>query len=182
MKYEIKDHRLIDAHWRPSPHQSQRPPWAKIELVVLHCISLPEGNYGTGNPEQLFLGCLEPTSHPDFADLSGIEVSAHLFVDRAGSIQQFVAFDQQAWHAGMSMWCGRGSCNQFSIGIELEGTDKDAYADEQIDALQKVLAALLENYPGLAVDHIVGHQDIAPGRKSDPGLGLDWASLFKSLS
>lgn len=180
--YRVEDHQLVGARWTPSPHQSARPDWAEIELVVVHCISLPEGVYNTGNPERLLLGNLDANSHPDFADLDGVEVSSHVFIDREGRVQQFVAFDQQAWHAGVSSWCGRVSCNQFSIGIELEGTDKDVYTDEQMDALRGVLTALLEYYPGLAFDHIVGHQDIALGRKSDPGSGFDWGSLFRALT
>lgn len=180
--FKVVENKLNGARWTPSPHYSARPPWASVELVVVHCISLPEGQYGTGAPERLFLGRLDCGEHPTFSDLQGVEVSAHLLVNRDGNVQQFVNFDQQAWHAGSSCWGGRERCNQFSIGIEVEGTVDEPFEDVQIDALAAVLNALFEHYEHLSVNHIVGHQDIASGRKTDPGPFFDWQGLFNQLT
>lgn len=179
--FEVRENHLIGARWAPSPFHSPRPEWAQIELVVIHCISLPEGRYGTGAPERLFLGCLDCAEDESFADLEGVEVSSHLLIERTGDVAQFVTFDDQAWHAGQSLWCGRGGCNQFSIGIEMEGAVDDSYTPVQMQTLVEVLKALLVCYPGLSVNQIVGHQDIAPGRKYDPGPGFDWTYVLSRL-
>lgn len=180
--FEVVEDRLLGAKWMPSPHHSPRPAWAHVELVVIHCISLPEGQYGTGAPERLFCGTLDCSEHASFDDLEGVEVSAHLLIRRDGDVKQFVAFDQQAWHAGVSIWAGRERCNQFSVGIEVEGCIDEAYTHEQLNALTHVLNALLEHYEHLSVNHIVGHQDIAPGRKTDPGPHFDWQGVLTRLS
>ncbi len=174
-------HRLNSATWSPSPHFDQRPPAAVPELVVIHCVSLPEGEYGTGAPARLFTGRLDTTEHPSFADLLGLRVAPHLLIDRQGEVQQFVAFDQRAWHAGESAWCNRGGCNDYSIGIELEGDVHSEFTAAQYRTLQPVLLALLQRYD-LGVDRIVGHNEIAPGRKPDPGPFFDWQGLLSGLA
>jgi N-acetyl-anhydromuramoyl-L-alanine amidase len=180
--------RIDDHHWltrvrrRPSPNCDGRGAGERPELVVLHCISLPPGRFGTGLVEALFLNRLDLAIDASLEDLRGVQVSAHLFVDRRGGITQFVPFDRRAWHAGASSWRGRPGCNRYSIGIELEGTDRGAYTERQYRQLGRLLRALLARYPGLAPDAIVGHQEIAPGRKTDPGPGLDWPRLLRDLA
>ncbi len=175
------DHKLTQADWRSSPHCAPRPDWAQIELVVIHCISLPEDQFGTGAPERLFLGTLDVAEHESFADLEGVEVAPHLLITREGRVVQFVAFDQQAWHAGLSSWCGRVGCNAYSVGIELEGSVNTHYTDAQYKCLVEVLVELFRAYPGLSVERVVGHQDIAPDRKFDPGPHFDWPALYSAL-
>jgi AmpD protein len=157
-----------------SPNYNERPVNTDISLLVLHNISLPAGCYGTGYVEQLFANCLDCHAHESFADLAGLEVSSHLFIDRQGQLTQFVPFQQRAWHAGTSCYQGRENCNDFSIGIELEGVDDSPYTEQQYQCLVQVTVALLNSYPALNVDKIVGHSDIAPGRKTDPGPAFDW--------
>ncbi|MEM7078412.1 MAG: 1,6-anhydro-N-acetylmuramyl-L-alanine amidase AmpD [Pseudomonadota bacterium] len=171
-------HRLSSALWRPSPHCDERPAWATIDLVVVHCVSLPEGQFGTGAPERLFLGQLDCDEHPSFTDLVGLEVSPHLFVRRDGDLEQFVRFDQRAWHAGTSTWRGRSRCNDFSIGIELEGCVGVAYAEAQYRTLRRVWHGLRARYPTLTGDAMVGHSEIAPGRKTDPGPTFVWSEIL----
>lgn len=160
-----------------SPHFDQRPNGEEITLVVLHSISLPPGQFGGDAVEHLFLGTLDPASHPRFADLQGVRVSSHLFIRRTGEVIQFVPFQQRAWHAGQSSWQGRDACNDFSIGIELEGSDYVPYDLAQYAALNAVLQALYEAYPRLDRSRVVGHAEIAPGRKTDPGPAFDWARV-----
>lgn len=180
--------RIDDDHWlrrvrrRPSPNCDARGAGERPELIVIHCISLPPGRFGTGLVEALFENRLDPDSDPALADLRGVAVSAHLFVDRRGRVTQFVPFDRRAWHAGVSTWRGRPACNRYSIGIELEGTETGAFTRAQYRALDRVLRALLARYPGLAPDAIVGHQEIAPGRKRDPGPGFDWRRVLLGLA
>ena len=147
----------------------------------MHNISLPPGKFGTGMVESLFCNALDCSSDPQLADLAGVEVSAHLFIDRRGRLSQFVPFDLRAWHAGVSSWRGRSGCNAFSIGIELEGTDTRPYSAKQYLRLASTLRWLLRTYPRLSVDTIVGHNEIAPGRKTDPGGSFDWSRLFDSV-
>ena len=170
----IVEHQLVAARQLPSPHFDARPDADDISLLVIHCISLPEGCYGSPYVEQLFLGTLDTSADSEFAYLDGLRVSAHLVIRRDGSVEQYVPFDQRAWHAGQSSYGGRTRCNDFSIGIELEGTDQDSYTDAQYQQLSAATAALLDYYPRLQRNRIVGHQDIAPGRKTDPGRGFDW--------
>ena len=174
-------HRLHPAQWQPSPHWDNRPEWALPELIVIHCVSLPEGQFGTGYPQALFLGCLDCSEHADFADLDGLEVAPHVLIDRQGGVTQFVDFDKRAWHAGESRWQGRSSCNSFAVGIELEGSVGVAYSLAQYDTLLDVLTALLQRYPQLSVASIVGHNEIAPGRKQDPGPYFDWCGVLLEL-
>ncbi|WP_404398360.1 1,6-anhydro-N-acetylmuramyl-L-alanine amidase AmpD [Idiomarina loihiensis] len=177
----IKNHKITTAAQHPSPHYDERPQSAEVSLLVIHCISLPEGQYGTPYIRQLFMGDLEPDAHPDFAILKGLRVSAHCVIRRDGTLEQFVPFDKRAWHAGMSRYCGRRRCNDFSIGIELEGTDHSAYTQEQYEQLIAVTKALIGTYPNLNRRRIVGHQDIAPGRKTDPGSEFDWQTYLNAL-
>ncbi len=149
------------------------------DLIVLHGISLPPGEYGGGYIEALFTNTLDADAHPYFASIAELEVSAHFLIRRTGELVQFVPTDQCAWHAGLSCWRGRERCNDFSIGIELEGRDDQAYADEQYYSLTDLLAALKRQYPTISEDAIVGHSDIAPGRKTDPGPAFDWPRLSR---
>jgi len=173
---------LRPAEQCPSPNQDDRPAAAEPELVVLHGISLPPGEYGGPHVRQLFTNCLDRDAHPYFAEVHELKVSAHLLVCRDGSIVQFVPFGRRAWHAGQSRFRGRERCNDFSIGIELEGTDDTPYTDAQYAHLVAALQAILASYPALSVRRIAGHCDIAPGRKSDPGPAFDWLRLYDSLT
>jgi len=178
---------IDDQHWlarsrrRPSPNCDERGAGERPELVVIHCISLPPGRYGTGLVEALFLNRLDTSLDPALGGLQDVRVSAHLFIDRRGRVTQFVPFDRRAWHAGVSSWRRRPGCNRYSIGIELEGTDFRPYTRAQYRRLGRVLGELLARYPGLSPDAIVGHQEVAPGRKRDPGLGFDWRLLLLGL-
>lgn len=152
-----------------------------MSLTVIHNISLPPGQFGGPYIEQLFLGRLAPDVHPYFAEIYQLEVSAHLLIRRDGEIVQFVAFDQRAWHAGRSQYLGRENCNDFSIGIELEGCDELPFDDRQYEMLTTVIKTLWEHYPACA-GRLIGHSDIAPGRKTDPGPFFDWHLLQQSLA
>jgi len=145
-----------------------------VDLVVVHNISLPPGEFGGPWVENLFLNRLDPTAHRFFREIAGLRVSAHLLIRRDGEITQFVPFLMRAWHAGVSRFQGRERCNDFSIGIELEGTDLEAYTPVQYEALGQSVALLMELYPKITAERIVGHSDIAPGRKTDPGPAFDW--------
>jgi AmpD protein len=152
-----------------------------IDLLVIHNISLPAGQFGSGCIDQLFTNCLDCNAHPSFADLRGVEVSSHLLIDRQGELTQYVPFDQRAWHAGESCFNGRSGCNDFSIGIELEGTDYCPYTEQQYQSLARVVRQLMQNYPAITAANIVGHSDIAPGRKTDPGPAFDWSYFHQYL-
>lgn len=178
---EIEDGWLAGARRCPSPHADERPADCPVSLLVVHNISLPPGRFGGDCVERLFLGTLDPLEHPYFESLRGLRVSAHLFIDRDGAITQFVAFGRRAWHAGASCFGGRQNCNDFSVGIELEGTDDEAYTGFQYDALARAAVALMRAYPALTDAHIVGHADIAPGRKTDPGPAFDWQRFGRVL-
>ena len=144
---------------------------------MVHGISLPPGQFGGANIEALFTNTLDPTGHPYFAEIAHLEVSAHFLIQRTGEMIQFVSTDERAWHAGVSSWCGREQCNDFSIGIELEGTDDTCYEDLQYDTFVTLIAVLRNHYPSIRADAIVGHSDIAPGRKTDPGPSFDWSRV-----
>jgi AmpD protein len=178
----------VDAsHWldsverRPSPHCDDRPDRDDVSLIVVHGISLPPGRFGTGLVDDLFLGRLDCSKHPALSDLAGVRVSAHLFVERDGRVTQFVPFDRRAWHAGISSFRGRQRCNDFSIGIELEGADEVPYADAQYAVLVRILEALRRRYPRITLGAIVGHSDVAPGRKTDPGPAFDWVRVLREV-
>jgi AmpD protein len=174
MTYTVVQGWLQQAKQVLSPNCGPRPDSCAPELLVIHNISLPPSCYGGDCIERLFTNCLDWDEHPYFDEIRGLEVSAHLLIRRDGELVQFVSFDQRAWHAGQSCFEGRENCNDFSIGIELEGEDEDPYSDEQYAALSALTAALLRYYPALKGDRIVGHSDIAPGRKTDPGPAFDW--------
>jgi AmpD protein len=175
------DHWLEGVRRAASPNHDERPDRRDISLLVIHGISLPPGEFGGPWIDALFCNRLDTDAHPSFGDLLGVRVSSHAVIDRAGAVTQYVAFDRRAWHAGVSQWRGRISCNDFSIGIELEGTDRTPYTDAQYDALRIATMALLDRYPRLSLGTIVGHSEIAPTRKTDPGPVFDWSRLFSSL-
>ena len=160
------------ARWIPSPNHDERPADARVELLVIHAISLPPGEFGGEWITDLFLDRLHPGAHPYFAGLAGVRVSAHFLVRRDGEVIQYVPCELRAWHAGVSSWKGRERCNDYSVGIELEGTDNLPFTDEQYASLADLTRALLERYGPL---DLAGHADIAPGRKTDPGPCFDWA-------
>lgn len=169
---------LLEAiSYQPSPHYDERPAGKGINMIVIHGISLPPGEFGGEAVEAFFCGQLDPALHPYFATLNGVNVSAHLFIKRNGDLVQFVPFTKRAWHAGESFFQGETRCNDFSIGIELEGTDTIPYEKEQYEQLGQVIRVLMQAYPAITLDRIVGHVDIAPGRKTDPGLQFDWNYL-----
>lgn len=170
----IVDHRLTTARQVSSPNQSERPPAIAIDMLVIHNISLPPGEYGGHWIDALFCNRLDPGAHPYFADICHLRVSAHLLIDRAGRVTQYVPFDRKAWHAGQSCFQGQENCNAFSIGIELEGCDEEPFTAAQYAALIKVTKWLREAYPAIAPARVIGHSDIAPGRKTDPGPCFDW--------
>jgi AmpD protein len=178
----IDKHCLTTACHKRSPNYNQRPNPYDISLLVIHNISLPAGEYGNGCVEQLFTNCLDCRSNIEFADLEGLEVSAHLLIDRQGIVTQFVPFDLRAWHAGQSSYCGRDNCNDYSIGVELEGVDDSPYTERQYQSLIEVTQQLLQAYPKLNKKRIVGHSDIAPNRKTDPGPAFDWAYYLAALA
>lgn len=167
----------VDAGWldfaRPlaSANHDARPAGESVRLIVIHAISLPPGEFGGPEIAQLFTNCLDPKAHPYFSEIQGLRVAAHFLIRRNGELIQFVSCNQRAWHAGVSTWQGRTNCNDFSIGIELEGCDQIAFEDAQYLALNHLLAELGRRYP---VEAVVGHSDIAPGRKTDPGPCFDW--------
>ena len=165
-----------------SPFCNQRPAGSEISLLVIHCISLPEGCYGGREIESLFTGCLDCHTHPDFSALKGLEVSAHCVIRRAGEIEQYVPFEKRAWHAGVSCFAGVDRCNDYSIGIELEGTDKSAYTEKQYRSLATLTQKIQQHYPAISKQRIVAHSEIAPGRKTDPGSGFDWVYYLSLLS
>ena len=158
----------------PSPNCGPRPPATPVDLVVLHSINLPPGTYGERCVHQLFTNTLDWNAHPYFRQIEGLQVSAHFYIQRDGGLWQFVSCDERAWHAGRSHHLGRDNCNDFSIGIELEGLEGDSFEALQYAALLPLLAALAKRYP---IAHIAGHEHIAPGRKADPGSGFDWGFL-----
>lgn len=157
-----------------SPNQGERPAGEQVTLVVLHNISLPPDDFGGEWVEQFFVNRLDASAHPYFAEIADLQVSAHFYIRRSGRVVQFVSADRRAWHAGRSTWSGRDNCNDFSVGIELEGCDTQAFTAAQYAALWPVLDALRRRYP---IDAIVGHCHVAPGRKTDPGPHFDWSAL-----
>ncbi|ANY61645.1 anhydro-N-acetylmuramyl-tripeptide amidase [Comamonas aquatica] len=169
---------LSTARQLPSPNFGPRPAGMAVDLVVVHSISLPPGQYGTGCVQQLFTNQLDWEAHPYFQGIRGLEVSAHFFIERDGTLWQFVSTEDRAWHAGQSQWGERRNCNDFSIGIELEGLEGQTFKPTQYHALAQLCQALAAHHP---IRHIAGHEHIAPGRKQDPGPGFDWPRLQAAL-
>lgn len=195
MKINDKSGLLEDALQIPSENFDERPACYRsdsdcakpaeeqnISLIVVHNISLPPGEFGGPYIAQLFTNTLNPDEHPYFADIHQLKVSSHVLIRRNADIIQFVPFQKRAWHAGVSAFCGREACNDFSIGIELEGTDDIPYEKAQYETLAKLIISLQQSYPTLPKDAITGHCDIAPGRKTDPGPAFDWAYLHTLIS
>ncbi|RLA25945.1 MAG: 1,6-anhydro-N-acetylmuramyl-L-alanine amidase AmpD [Gammaproteobacteria bacterium] len=178
---KINNHWLTSAQRIISPNYDKRDDDSDISLIVIHCISLPEGQFNTPFIEQLFTNQLKPQSHPDFAKICQLQVSSHIVINRDGLITQYVPFNKRAWHAGVSEFQGRTKCNDFSIGIELEGTESCAYTEIQYAQLASLIHCLLQAYPRLNPGKITGHSDIAPLRKTDPGKYFDWGKLNKLL-
>ncbi len=165
----------------PSPHFNARPDHEVPSLLVIHNISLPPGEFGGPWIDRLFTGSLPADAHPYFADIAQLRVAAHCLIRRDGELVQYVSLNERAWHAGVSVFSGRENCNDFSIGIELEGTDTLPYTDAQYAMLQQVTALLQQHYP-LSADRITGHSDIAPGRKTDPGPAFDWSRYKQGIT
>lgn len=163
-----------------SPNSDERPADVAVDLIVIHSISLPPDKYGGDAIERFFQNKLNKDEHPYFEQIHEMKVSSHILIKRSGEIVQFVPFNDRAWHAGQSCYSGRDSCNDFSIGIELEGTDTDRFEDAQYHQLAQLIKALRSAYPGIK-NNITGHSDIAPGRKTDPGSGFDWDRLNDDL-
>jgi len=165
---------LQGARFVPSPDFDARPDGSTPEVLVVHSISLPPGKYGGGEIEQFFCNCLDKAAHPYFAEICHLHVSAHLLIRRTGEVVQFVPLNERAWHAGESSCEGRARVNDFSIGIELEGTDDSKFEDVQYDVLGQVTLALIAAYPAIKPSRIYGHSEVSPGRKTDPGPLFDW--------
>lgn len=180
--YAIADGWLTPARRLPSPNCDERPADCPIELLVIHGISLPPGEFGGPWIDALFTNALDDDIHPYFREIQNLQVSSHVLIRRGGEVVQYVPFDRRAWHAGRSCFEGRERCNDFSIGIELEGSDDRPYEEVQYRVLAEVCKALLAVYPGLSTQRIVGHCDISPGRKTDPGPYFDWPHLRSLLT
>lgn len=177
---ELKEGWLVGVRHVPSPHFNLRPDDEAPSLLVVHNISLPPGEFGGPWIDALFTGTLDPAAHPYFADIAALRVAAHCLIRRDGEIVQYVPFDKRAWHAGVSRWQGRENCNDFSVGIELEGTDTQPYTDAQYLSLQAITRLLMQHYP-ITPAQITGHSNIAPERKTDPGPSFDWARFLCGL-
>ena len=171
---KIKNHRLQDINFLESPNFNNRPVDEDISLLVIHSISLPPKKYNTDHIERFFLNELDFSSHNFYKNIDGMKVSAHVLIKRNGEVIQFVPFNKRAWHAGVSSYKGKNDCNNFSIGIELEGSDDDIFEDIQYEQLSLITSLLIEEYDLITKDNIKGHSDIAPERKTDPGVLFDW--------
>ncbi len=169
---------LSSAQRLDSPNFGPRPAQAVIDLVVVHSISLPPGMYGSGQVQKLFTNRLDWQAHPYFETIYAMEVSSHFYIERSGKLWQFVSGDDRAWHAGQSSYMGRGNCNDFSVGIELEGLEGQLFEPTQYECLSALCQQLRARYP---IAHVIGHEHIAPGRKFDPGAGFDWQRLQKTV-
>lgn len=177
--FQVKNGQLLGARFVPSPNFNDRPAHTEIQLVVIHNISLPPSQFGGGYIEKFFQNQLDWQAHPYFQTIEGMQVSAHLLILRSGEVLQFVNFNDRAWHAGRSSYLGKKECNDYSIGIELEGSDDQPFESVQYAVLAQVVASLQQAYPKIQ-QHLAGHSDIAPGRKTDPGPYFDW-HYFREL-
>lgn len=182
MHVDMKTGVVKNARQKLSPNYDLRPDESDIALIVIHGISLPPGKFGDDYIDQLFCNQLNPNEHPYFKEIEGLKVSSHLLIRRDGELVQYVPLHKRAWHAGISNYKERDCCNDFSIGIELEGEDETAYTDIQYQVLAKTIRSLINTYPELSEQTIAGHCDIAPGRKTDPGKAFDWSILNNLLS
>jgi len=181
MQFDKESGKLLDAEFIASPNYDDRPNPDDISLIVVHNISLPPGEFGGPWITDLFTNRLDPHRHPYFQEIYQMTVSSHFLIRRDGHIIQFVPLHKRAWHAGKSNYCGRERCNDFSIGIELEGSDFTPFEDQQYLKLSRLINVLCDNYSALNHDTLTGHSDIAPGRKTDPGPHFDWSRLRKLL-
>ncbi len=182
MLVDLASDLMLGAAHVASPNCDARPPGVEADLIVVHGISLPPGEFGGPWIDHLFTNTLPVDAHAYFAEIAALRVSAHLAIKRTGAVTQYVRFTERAWHAGQSSFEGRPACNDFSVGIELEGTDSIAYEAVQYHALAEVIAALCGAYPGLSHTRVVGHSDIAPGRKTDPGPAFDWPQALSLIA
>ncbi|ABG41853.1 N-acetylmuramyl-L-alanine amidase, negative regulator of AmpC, AmpD [Paraglaciecola sp. T6c] len=177
----INQHSVVQARHITTTHKDERPDPQDISVLVIHNISLPPNQFDNSYIEDFFVGKLDPAAHPFFEEIHQMRVSAHCVIKRNGEVIQFVPFDERAWHAGVSSFQGRERCNDYSIGIELEGTDDSDYTTKQYDALEQLAKAIMLAYPKITLGRIVGHNDIAPGRKTDPGRSFNWQRLRQGL-
>ncbi|MES9940929.1 MAG: 1,6-anhydro-N-acetylmuramyl-L-alanine amidase AmpD [Candidatus Thiodiazotropha sp. 6PLUC2] len=178
---QLQNGLLKSAVFRSSVNQDERPPGTEIDLLVIHSISLPPGEFGGSWIDNLFMNCLDANAHPFFNEIKDLKVSSHLLIRRDGSLVQYVPFHNRAWHAGESSFCGQQRCNDFSIGIELEGCDDTPFTEEQYLSLAVATNQIMNSYPSITKQRITGHADIAPGRKTDPGPLFDWEYYFSLL-
>ena len=178
---DIQDHIVSNASYMPSPNHDLRPEEADISLIVIHCISLPPGVYEGNQIEDFFLNKLDISQHEYFNSIKDLKVSSHLLIKRDGGITQFVPFNKRAWHAGISSFDGVEDCNNFFFFFELEGTEDSEFTDQQYNSLMEITKLLLLNYPNLSKEKIVGHSEIAPNRKTDPGKLFNWKRYLKNV-
>lgn len=181
MKVNVSTGLVNEARQKASPNFDRRPRETDISLIVIHGISLPPGEFGGNHIDQLFCNELDPNAHSYFKKIEGLKVSSHFLIRRDGELVQYVPVHQRAWHAGVSSFEKRDNCNDFSVGIELEGDDHTPYTDDQYQELSNLINSLIQSYPMLNEKNIAGHSDIAPGRKTDPGDAFDWDKLRKLL-
>ena len=178
---EVENHIFKNVRFLQSPNYNDRPDKEKISLLIIHCISLPEGSYEGSNVEDFFLNKLSISDHNSFDEIKDLKVSSHLYIKRNGELIQFVPFNMRAWHAGESSFKNKDNCNDYSIGIELEGSDDDIFEDIQYEKLSQITEILLQEYTGISKEDIKGHSDIAPGRKTDPGILFDWDRYLSNV-
>ena len=182
MRVDPTSHLVVGVRYVPSPNFDDRPAGTSLSLVVVHNISLPPNEFGGPYIEQLFTDQLDSSVHPYFEEIKDQKVSAHILIRRDGTVVQFVPFNKRAWHAGKSKYKGCENCNDFSIGLELEGADETPYENVQYSVLATLVDSLRVAYPSLSKEGIVGHSDIAPNRKTDPGLAFEWENLREQLA
>ncbi|MDH3692252.1 MAG: 1,6-anhydro-N-acetylmuramyl-L-alanine amidase AmpD [Gammaproteobacteria bacterium] len=182
MNLDQKTGLMAEAEYMPSPNCDARPPDLSIDVIVVHCISLPPGVFGGTAIQEFFCNQLDFECHPYYQEIAELRVSSHFLIKRDGVLLQFVPVHLRAWHAGLSQFQGRSCVNDFSIGIELEGTDDAGFEERQYEVLSELTRILMQAFPAITLNHLVGHCDIAPGRKADPGPGFDWVRYTKACS
>lgn len=182
MQHDNRTGRVSHARWVPSANFDQRPAGVRVNALVVHCISLPPGEYKGDAIEHFFCNCLDHSMHPYFEQIRGVKVSSHFLVRRGGELIQFVSTLDRAWHAGRSSLAGVPEVNDFSIGVELEGVDDDGYTDAQYRSLADLARVLMSAYPEMDAGRMVGHSDVAPDRKTDPGPHFDWSRLRRDVA